>query len=236
MRMSHPVRRGKVCYFWERGRRAGEEARHDPISAQHPPKTAHDALIFSSSWHLGRPRWPRREGNSRLAGSCRLLLFQWWKTFEQELAPTPTSATATSSMAPRRQTQTWAARCKTCPWRWQNSEETREAAPQHTLLWLFFFSPRRRSKSTQAVLTRHAEHHRVFSEESIYFNFTRACLPEITWPRAAHTQSDDILILVWLRFEASVRPAMQSCAPIYAAHVKKFAFDFLHWTPQTNQF
>lgn len=75
-----------------------------------------------------------------------------------------------------------------------------------SLQLFFFFSRLRRSKSILAVLTGRREHRRVFSEGNVYFNFTRACLPEITWPRAAHTQSDDILISVWLRFEASVGP------------------------------
>lgn len=101
------------------------------------------------------------------------------------------------------------------------------------LLWLLLlFSPLARSKSIQAVLTRHGEHKRFVSEGSVYFNFTSACLPEITWPRATHTQSDDILILVWLRSEASIKPAMQSCAPGWRSlpfawrMFKRFKFNF----------
>lgn len=92
-----------------------------PVSCPTPPKRTTMASFYSSSWHLHGHRWP----HSRLACSFRLLLFQWRKLFEQEPSPTPipTTAPATSSTAPHRQTETWARCFKIpCPWRRQNSE------------------------------------------------------------------------------------------------------------------
>lgn len=123
--------KGKKCVIFESEAGTLEE-KHDMTQLVPPfflntPKTGDCALIFSSSWHVHRHRWPLREKNSRLACSSRLLLFQWWKLFEQELSPyphpTPTTAPATPWTAPHRQTETWARCFKIpCPWHRQDSE------------------------------------------------------------------------------------------------------------------